>query len=192
MVITYIPWRRTKVAGSETLVMPLLWGDMLTSGEAQLSGATVPAIPTYDTAVAAAFNTSVQTGTGTKADIWWTIVTVPSTYLPGSNLTLRIDDIYTLGGDAVIVVGGTTIDLEAFPYDSTNGDFSNADIVATAAQAIGAAWATDAFTLTGTGLTPGLTILLRFTGSVQITSAGGAGTGQNSFNYPRLAYTGRV
>ena len=190
MKITYIPFRRAKVAGSETLIHPLQWGDMFTSGEVQLSGATIPDIPTYDTAVAVYPRCGTQTGTGTSTDIWWTIATIPSVYLAASNLTLRMDGIYVLAGDAVLVAA--TLDAEVFPYDSTNGDFSNADVNATAAQALGLAFATEAFTITGATLTAGQPLLIRFTSVIQITSAGAAGTGRNGFNYPRLAYTGRI
>lgn len=190
MKISYIPFRRAKVAGSETLILPLLWGDMFTAGEAQLSGATVPDIPAYDTGVAVYPRCSTQTGTGTSTDIWWTIATVPSWYLAATNQTLRVDGIYVLTGDAVLVAA--TLDAEVFPYDSTNGDFSNTDINATAAQALGLAFATESFTLTGTTLTPGQQLLIRFTSVINITSAGAAGTGRNGFNYPRLAYTARI
>ena len=174
----------------ETLILPLDWTSFLSSAEAQLTGATTPSIPTYDTAVAAYILGGSQVGTGTTANIFWVIITLPTVYIPGTNLTVSMDDIYVLAGDAVIVAA--TLDLEAFPYDSTNGDFSNADINATVAQAIAAAFATDSFTLTGTNLTAEQQILLRFTSSVQITSAGGAGTGRNGFNFPRITYTGRI
>lgn len=183
------PWRRRQEVGAETLVLPLQWGDMFTSGEVQLSGATIPAIPTYDTAATGYPLCTVQTGTGSSSDIWWIITTLPSLYVAATNLTLSIDDIYLLTGDAVLVAA--TIDLEAFPYDATNGDFSNTDVVATAAQAIGVAFATDAFTLTGTNLTANQPILLRFTSLINITSAGAAGTGRNGFNFPRLSYSSK-
>lgn len=189
MGVRIVPFRRRQLVGAETLVLPLLLGDMFTSGEAQLSGATVPSVPTYDTAVALYPLCGVQTGTGTLANIWWTIVTLPSLYIAATNLTLRIDDIYALTGDAVIVAA--TMDVEVFPYDSTNGDFSNTDINATAAQAIITTLATDAFTLTGTNLTANQPILIRFTSSIQITSAGGAGTGQIGWNFPRLSYSSK-
>jgi len=187
--VLFSPWRRRQKVGAETLILPLLLGDMFTSGEAQLSGATVPSVPTYDTAVALYPLCGVQTGTGTLAEIWWTIVTLPTLYIAATNLTLRIDDIYVLAGDAVIVAA--TMDLEAFPYDATNGDFSNTDINATVAQAIITTFATDAFTLTGTSLTANQPILLRFTSSIQITSAGGVGTGRIGWNFPRLSYSSK-
>lgn len=187
--VRFIPRRRAQV-GAETIILPLQWASMFTSGEVQLSGATVPAIPTYDTAVNVYPLCTSQVGAGTSADVWWTIAVLPTTYLAAIDLTLSIDGIYVLGGDAVLVAA--TIDLEAFPYDSTNGDFSNADINATAAQALGVAFATEAFTLTGTNLTAGQPVLLRFTSSIEITSVGGAGTGQNGFNFPRLSYSGKI
>lgn len=186
--VTFIPPRR-RAFGAETITIPLLWGAMFSAGEAPLSGATIPAIPAYDTGVAVYPLCTSQVGTGTSTDIWWTIVTLPTTYLAATNLTFMMDGIYVLGGDAVLVVA--TLDLEAFPYDSTNGDFSNADICATAAQALGLAFATESFTLTGTSLSAGQPVLLRFTSVIQITSAGGAGTGQNGFNFPRLSFSGK-
>lgn len=175
--------------GLVTDYLPLQWGDMWTSAELTLGAATNPLIPTYDTAATGDFDCAVQTGAGTLAHVWWTVVRIPGSYVAASNLTLKIDDIYTLGGDAVLVAA--TIDAEVFNYDSTNGDFSNADICATAAQSIANAYATDSFTLTGTNLTAGGELLVRFTSSIQITSAGAGGTGNNSFNNPRIEYSAR-
>lgn len=188
MVRTW-PFRRRQEVGAETLILPLSLGDMFTSGEAQLSGATVPSVPTWDTGATGNPLCGLQTGTGTLANIWWVVVTLPSLYIAATNLTLSIDDIYTLGGDAVIVAA--TMDAEVFPYDSVNGDFSNTDINATVAQAIATAFATDAFTLTGTNLTANQPLLIRFTSSIQITSAGAAGTGQIGWNFPRLSYSSK-
>lgn len=186
--VTFIPPRR-RAFGAETITIPLLWGAMWSAGEVPLSGATIPAIPTYDTAVNVYPLCTQQVGTGSSTDIWWTIVTLPTTYLAATNLTFMMDGIYVLGGDAVLVAA--TLDLEAFPYDSVNGDFSNADIVATAAQALGLAFATESFTLTGATLTAGIQMLLRFTSVINITSAGAAGTGRNGFNFPRLSFSGK-
>lgn len=186
--VTFIPSRRVQL-GAETIVLPLSWGAMFSAGEVPLSGATIPAIPAYDTGVAVYPLCTLQTGTGTSTDLWWTIVILPTTYLAATNLTLMMDGIYVLGGDAVLVAA--TLDVEAFPYDSVNGDFSNADIVATAAQALGVAFATESFTLTGTSLSAGQPVLLRFTSVINITSAGGAGTGRNGFNFPRLSFSGK-
>lgn len=186
--VTFIPERRRQF-GAETIILPLHWSEMWSSGEVPLSGATIPAIPTYDTAVNVYPLCTLQTGTGTSTDIWWGIVLLPITYKAATDLTFKMDGIYVLGGDAVLVAA--TLDLEAFPYDSTNGDFSNADICATAAQALGLAFATESFTLTGTTLVTGTPILLRFTSVIQITSAGAAGTGRNGFNFPRLEFTGK-
>jgi len=188
MGVTMIPPRRVR-QGLETLLLPLNWAEMFDSAETPLSGATVPAIPTYDTAENVYPLCTQQTGTGSSTDVWWMIVTLPITYLGATNLTFKIDGIYTLGGDAVLVAA--TIDLEAFPYDSANGDFSNADICATVAQALGSSFGTESFTLTGTGLVAETPILLRFTSVIDITSGGGLGTGQNGFNFPRLEFTGR-
>lgn len=186
--VTFIPARRRQL-GAETIVLPLSWAAMFDSAETPLSGATIPAIPTYDTAANVYPLCTLQTGTGTSTDIWWGIIVLPVTYIAATNLTFMLDGIYVLGGDAVLVAA--TIDLEAFPYDSVNGDFSNADICATAAQALGAAFATESFTLTGTSLVTGTPILLRFTSVINITSAGGVGTGLNGFNFPRLQFTGK-
>lgn len=176
-------------AATETLYLPLGWGDARDDAENPLTAATFPKVPTYDTATTGSFDCNTQTGTGTTTDVWWLVVILPRTYLAASNVTLKVDDKYTLGGDAVAVA--VTVDLEAFPYDSTNGDYSNTDICATDAQAITTSFATDSFTLTGTTLTPGTSILLRFTSSIQITSGGGGGTGANTFNFPRIEFTGR-
>jgi len=188
MGVTMIPPRRVR-QGVETIVMPLSWAEMFDSAEAPLSGATVPAIPTYDTAETGYPAGSVQTGTGSSTDVWWTIITLPVTYLDATDLTFKIDGIYVLSGDAVLVAA--TIDVEAFPYDSANGDFSNADICATAAQNLENSFGTKSFSLTGSGLVAQTPILLRFTSVIDITSAGGAGTGYNGFNFPRLEFTGR-
>lgn len=186
--VTFFPARRREM-GAETIILPLNWASMFSAGEVPLSGATIPAIPAYDTGVAVYPLCTLQTGTGTSTDIWWTIIILPTIYLDATNLTLMMDGIYVLGGDAVLVAA--TLDLEAFPYDSVNGDFSNADINATAAQALATAFATESFTLTGTTLTAGQAILLRFTSVINITSAGGAGTGRNGFNFPRLSFSGK-
>ena len=170
--VTFIPGRRLQQRGAETIILPLSWGGMFSAGEVPLSGATIPAIPAYDTAVTVYPLCTTQTGTGTSTDIWWTIVILPSIYLAAIDLTLMMDGIYLLTGDAVLVAA--TLDLEAFPYDSVNGDFSNTDINATAAQALATAFATESFTLTGTNLTAGQPILLRFTSVINITSAGAA------------------
>lgn len=188
MAIRYYPDARLR-RKSETLYLPLSWGEMYADGETQLSGTTLPIIPAYDTAVDVDFDCDTQTNDGTKTDIWWTIVRLPKTYIAGSNLTLKFDGKYTLGGDAVLVAA--TLDVEAFYYDSTNGDFSNTDACDTAAQGLATSYATESFTITGTNLTAGLEILFRFTSVIQITSAGGAGTGMNSFNNPRIEFTGR-
>lgn len=174
---------------TETLILPLPWGDMRDDAENPLTAATFPKIPPYDTQATGSFDCNTQTGTGTTADIWWLLVVLPRTYLAVTDLTVKFDDKYTLGGDAVLVAA--TLDVEAFPYDSTNGDFSNTDICATAAQSIATSFATDSFTLTGTTLTPLTTILIRFTSSIQITSGGGAGTGVNTFNFPRIEFSGK-
>ncbi len=188
MGIEYIPGRRTP-QGGETLYLPLEWGNMRDASENPLSATTYPKVPVYDTAVTGTFDCATQTGTGTTANIWWVVITVPKTYVAASNLTLKIDGEYVFTGDSVAVA--ITVDVEAFPYDSTNGDFSNTDICATAAQTLTSAFGTKSFTLTGTTITVGTQILLRFTSSIQITSGGGAGTGKNTFNFPRIEYTGK-
>ncbi len=175
-----------RVVSSARKVIDLFWGAMRASTEAPLDSTTAPAVPTYDTAVNIPFRAGIQTGAGTLANIWWAIVVVPEDYVDTANLFLRVDGLYALTGDAVLVAA--TIDAEVFPYDSVNGDFSNTDICATAAQALATAFATEEFTLTGTSLTRGIPLLIRFTSSIQITSAGGAGTGRNSFAFPRLEY----
>ena len=190
MGVTYIPRSRTYGGfKAETLVLPLSWGNMWDDAEACLAAGTLPIVPAYDTGVADDFHCDTQTNDGTKTDIWWTIIVTPSTYFAATNLTLKVDGMYALGGDAVMVAA--TLDAEAFPYDSTNGDYSNTDICATAAQDLATSYATESFTLTGTTVTAGLSILIRLTSVIQITSAGGAGTGMNSFNFPRLEFTGK-
>lgn len=189
MGIRHIPESRIYGQSGETLVLPLEWGRMYDDAENPLSGSTLPIVPAYDTAVDVDFDCDTQTNDGTKTDIWWTIIVLPTTYVDATSPTVNIDGKYTLGGDAVLVT--STIDVEAFPYDSTNGDYSNTDICATAAQDLATSIATETFTLTGTSLTDGTSILIRFTSVIQITSAGGAGTGMNSFNFARVEYTGK-
>lgn len=154
--------------------------------------ATAPKNPTYDTAKTSNFTCDTQTNAGTTANIFWGIVRLPSGYLPGSNISVLVTAITTLGGDAVLVAGGTTIDLEAFLYSATLGDYDSADIQATAAIAVTAAIGVKTFTITGTTLAAGDSILLRFTSSVQITSAGGAGTGANGFANFKYSCTNKV
>lgn len=187
MGITYTPAARAPGI-QETLLIPLEWGCMWDDAEAPLGTATLPLVPAYDTGVAVDFDCDTQTNDGTKTDIWWTIITVPENYIDATNLTVKLDGKYTLGGDGVSVAH--TLDVEAFPYDSTNGDYSNSDICATGAQALATSIATESFTLTGTTITAATTILIRFTSVNQITSSGGSGTGMNSFNFPRVEYTG--
>jgi len=187
-MITFTPWRR-KLAGYGTAYLPLPWGDMRDASENPLTAATYPSVIPYDTQATGNPLCELQSNTGTKTNIWWIIVTIPYSYVAASNLTLKFDGSYTLGGDGVLVA--STLDVEAFPYDSTNGDFSNADICATVAQSLATSFATKSFTLTGTTVTPGIYILIRFTSVVQITSAGGAGTGRNGFNFPRVEYRAR-
>lgn len=188
MGITHTPTRRERGA-QETLIMPLKWGSMFYSNEAPLSAGTYPKVPAYDTVENADFDCTTQTGTGSLSDIWWTIITLPKRYIDATNLTVKIDSKYTLSGTPT--VNASTIDIEAFPYDSTNGDFSNADVCATTAQALAATYATESFTITGTTLTSLTQVLLRFTSAVDITQDGG-GTDSilNSFNFPRVEYTG--
>lgn len=188
MTIKHIPGSRVQDQGSESITVILPWGDMRDSAEIPLTSATYPKVPTYDTGVTSGFDLQTQTNAGTTTNIWWLIWLIPATYLAATDLTLKIDGKYTLGGDAVKVA--STIDLEAFPYDATNGDYSNTDICATVAQALTTAFATLSFTLTGSAQTPGVSLLLRFTSVIQITSAGGAGTGYDTVNFPRIAFTG--
>lgn len=189
MSVTCYPPSRLMGSGTETLVLPLSWGDMREAAENPLIAATYPGIPTYDTAANLLFALQLRTNTGSHTNLWWLVVVLPRTYLAATDLTLKIDGLYVLGGDGVKVA--STIDVEAFPYDSVNGDFSNADICATAATTLTNAVSTLSFTLTGATLTPLTPILIRFTSVINITSAGGAGTGQNSINFPRIEFSGR-
>lgn len=187
MTIRFIPKSRLGDL-TETLILPLLWGDMRDDAENPLTAATFPKVPTYDTVVTGSFDCNTQTNTGTTTDVWWLIVTILRTYLSVTDMTLKIDGKYVLGGDSVVVAA--TIDCEVFPYDSTNGDFSNADICS-AINSLANAFGTESFTLTGTTLTPLIPMLIRFTSVINITSAGGAGTAYNTFNFPRLEFSGR-
>ena len=179
-------WPRSRMYGgvkSETLVLPLSWGAMWDANEAPLATGTYPKIPAYDTAENLSFVCETQSGNGTTTNIWWAIIVLPETYVDATNLILKIDGKYTTTGTAAC-----TIDLEAFPYDSTNGDFSNTDICATTVQSLTTSFATESFTLTGTTLTAKDTILLRLTS--EVVESGG-GDVYNSFNFPRVEFTGK-
>ncbi len=188
-MIKYYPESRATIAAA-TGYAELDFCAMRDASENPLTASTYPKIPAYDTATTGSFDTATQTNAGTTTNIWWLKWTVPQDYLSASDLTLKIDGKYVLGGDAVMVAA--TIDAEVFPYDSTNGDYSNTDICATAANTLATSFGTESFTLTGTSVTPGTTLLIRLTSVIQITSAGGAGTGYDTFNFARVEYSKRI
>jgi hypothetical protein len=189
MGITYLPSSRVQGMANETVTMPLPFEYMRDDAEIPLTGATLPAVPTYDTANNLMYLCGVQTGAGNTTDIFWGVYMIPKTYVPGTDLTLKIDAICVLGGDAVIAITDV-VDVEVFPYDAVAGDFSNADIYAGAAVVITAALGTKSFVLAGAGLVANTPLLIRFTSVASITSAGGFGTGLNEFNFARLEFTG--
>ncbi len=182
----------THLYKTETKTFEIPIEAMVDDTEVLIGAATAPKNPTYDTAKTSNFRCDTQTNAGTTANIFWGVIRLPSGYLPGSDISVLLTALTTLGGDAVLVAGGTTVDLEAFLYSATAGDYNSADIQATAAIAVTATIGVKTFTITGTTLAAGDSILLRFTSSVQITSAGGAGTGLNGFANFKYTATCRV
>ena len=92
-------------------------------------------------------------------------VTLPSSYIPGRDVSLRVNANRTGTGTA----GTNTVDFAAYRVadDGTQG----ADLVTTAAQAITATAADYTFAATGTGLVPGDKLLLSVVTVMQETGA---------------------
>lgn len=92
-------------------------------------------------------------------------VTLPSSYIPGRDITLTVNAARTGTG----TVGTNTVDFQAYRVatDGTQG----ADIVTTAAQTISATATDYTFTVTGTGLVAGDRLLVQLVTVMQETGA---------------------
>jgi hypothetical protein len=108
----------------------------------------------------------------TKTDIAFAEVVLPANYVAGQDIVVTMSAKYTL---AAGTAGACTIDLQA--YEVSDVGAHGADICATAAQALTAADADYAFTLTGTNLAPGDRIALKVTQVIIETANGGTVTG---------------
>lgn len=81
---------------------------------------------------------------------------LPDSYVDGSDITATINANYVLGTSGVASAAATTMTLNA--YTESNG--VEAALTTSAAQRIPATSGDLAFTITGTGLTPGMRIML--------------------------------
>lgn len=95
---------------------------------------------------------------------------LPSTYIAGSNIPVKINAIVT--GSGTLTGASTTIAVAA--YTETNG--VEAALTVSAAQQFDKTGENLTFTITGTGLTPGQHVAVEVT--MLVTSASGANTGQ--------------
>lgn len=104
----------------------------------------------------------------TKTDVACVDIVLPDDYKAGQNVTITAYQKITIGGGTL---SAKTLDLEAFLQSDTATQ--GADICATAAQTMTNAGGDVAFTLTGTTLTPGAVITLKFTAVLTETAGSG-------------------
>ena len=93
--------------------------------------------------------------------------TLPSTYVAGTNITVKVNTNYTLGGGTV---GTHTLAMAA--YLCADAGTMGSTIIATSAQTVAAAAGDTTFTITGTTLTSGARIVM--TGVLVIQDTAGS------------------
>ena len=107
---------------------------------------------------------SEAANSNTKTDVAGYEYVVPSSYIPGSNITVTVNCNYTLGSGTV-----GTHTLAAAAYLTTSAGVQGSTLIATAAQTVPATAGTVTFTITGGTLVAGSRLWLTFTGVIQDT-----------------------
>lgn len=120
---------------------------------------------------------SAENDTKTDSAIWE--ITLPQTYIAGSNIAVTVNGKYVNSAGTSL-----TTTVAAAAYLLTDAGAMGSTLIATSAQNLTTSAAGYAFTITGTTLAPGARVLLKVT--TAITEGGNTGTVYSEVNSVRL------